>query len=519
MKKILALSFVYLIYIPLLTTAQGVWNKVTEHPALNGLYGPSGNAVNGNIYICWGVMQGSVPSAAIYAYNISTDTWTQKRDFPGYGRYGSTSFVIGNTIYYMGGTVGQPPYYNDLWAYNTLTDTWSQKASMPGSGRIVAMAFSINGKGYITGGATDNISYLRDTWEYNPASNTWAQKASIPTYNNTGIVAASSFVLNSKGYVCGGKYALQRYLDSTWQYDPNIDKWESKARLPQGAGKLGGFGFSLNENTSDPTGYYGMGIDSIYLEPQGFYEYNPRTNIWKRISPFAGNKRFYGISCVVNNQAYIGFGDSDYASGTFEKDIWRLSFPVSSDTLSISGKIHQGNNMLKNGKVVAHNVTNDSTYAVITDTLGNFFLQQVSSGKYILYALPNAGEKYNQTFYPNTSDPYKTDTLILGKSIFEIDLYMNPSKTDSDSSESLFNEFNVYPNPFTDHLNITCLKKNTNTGFSKIQIDNVSGGMQKEIFLDKETYSYDIHLEQLPSGFYILKIPTDTGVYLKKIIK
>jgi N-acetylneuraminic acid mutarotase len=509
--------FIAIFIAALTSNAQGVWNKVTEHPALNGLYGPNGNSVNDNIYISFGRIKGSVPSSALYAYNVSTNTWTQKRDFPGYGRYASTSFVIGNTIYYMGGTVGQTPYYNDLWAFNVLDNTWIQKASMPGSGRIVAMSFVINGKAYITGGATDNVTYLNDTWEYNPTSDKWQQKASIPTDNNTGIVAASSFVIKNKGYICGGKYAVQSYLDSNWQYDPITDKWATKASLPKDAGTLGGFSFSLNDNSPNARGYYGLGVNTLSPYTEKFYEYNANTDTWTPISLFTGKGRYYGISCVINNEAYIGFGDLDYPTSAFEKDIWKLSFPLNPNTLSIRGKIHQQNSFLKNGWVVLDNLANNIPDTIKCDSEGSFNFQFLSEGKYVLHAIPNSGENYTETYYPNTSDPLKTDTLILGGSISEIDLFMNSSKPESDPSEAITGYFNVHPNPFTNQLSITCANKNVR--FNKIQIDNMTGGIVQEIILDKETDSFDINFEHLPTVFYILKVPTSAGIYIKKIVK
>ena len=503
------------------SNAQGVWDKVTEHPTQEGLYASSGNVVNNKAYIAFGAWISGVVTNNLYEYDPASNTWVQKQSFPGLARYGCATFVVGNIIYYAAGSEGGMPYLNELWAYDTQANTWAQKASIPtATGRIHATGFGVNNKGYVLGGGIDNqANYTSELWEYTPSTDQWALKNSIPV-TNPKRVAAVSFVVNNKAYICGGANAGASYLNDTWEYDSILDKWTQKAYRPAGLSSYAAYGFALTDATNNPKGYYVMGANSspkIFLN--SVFEYDLLKDQWKEIADFPGTGRDYGVSFVSQNTAYIGFGSSSYPATSYEKDIWRLSFPVISDTLSISGKIHQGNSMLKNGKVIAHNAANDSTYAVFTDTLGNFFLQPVSSGKYILYALPNAGERYNQTFYPNTSDPYKTDTLILGKSISEIDLYMNPSKTDSDSSESVFNEFNVYPNPFTDHLNITCLKKNTTTGFSKIQIDNVSGGTQQEIFLDKETYSCNIDMQHLSPGFYILKIPTDTGVYMKKIIK
>ena len=498
--------------------AQNTWVKQTEHPAQQGLYGSCANVVNGKAYIAFGIHPDGTISKSNYEYDPKLNIWTIKQDFPSKSRYGCASFVIGDTIYYVGGSAGGPPYLDEVWAYSVTGNSWKQKGNFPLI-RNLATAFTINGKGYIYGGtSTSPDIYLNELWEFNPGSNTWTQKAPIPSLNAERI-NPSVFVLNNKAYICGGRHLQTSYFDDTWEYDGATDNWVQKASRPAGLGTVTGAAFSLLDANNNQKGYYGLGINSSTTNqyPKTFYEYDLPTDQWTPIQDFAGTGRYALVSFVIANTAYLGLGSSDYITPTYEKDIWGLSFPVSSVPLSISGKIHQENTFLKNGQVVAHNVTYGTAFVTNTDTLGNFNFPSVTTGKYILDALPNKGERYNQTFYPNTTDLLKADTLTLGSSISEIDLYMNSSKTDSDSSESIFHEFNVYPNPCGNTLKV--ISSNKDIEFEKIHIMNITGGIQEEIFFNDTKNSCDLQMDHVEQGMYILQIETQNGTFLKKITK
>lgn len=100
--------------------------------------------------------------------------------------------------------------------------------------------------------------------------------------------------------------------------------------------------------------YVGTGYDSIYGGPKTrkFFSYDVLTNIWDTIPSFPDSARCQSVSFVINNKAYVGFGNSFYTcfSDLYEYDpisnTWakKASCPVSycayltSSAFSLNGK-------------------------------------------------------------------------------------------------------------------------------------------------------------------------------------
>jgi len=234
----------------------------------------------GNIgYVCsgcyWDGTSGTQPFVFytdLRAYDPSTNTWTQKADFPATGRNGAFGFEIAGKGYVGMGlhreTNGDNTYYNDLYEYNPLNDVWAQKASLPGSERSYCINFSVEKYIFVGLGVNNVTQYLNDIWRYDSQTDTWAQMSNFP---GPARKYASSFVIGSKGYVFGGMDATQYYND-LWEYDWYTDTWTQKESLPSYA-RYSSIGFSINGK-----GYVGTG----YAPAAGglldeFWEYTPST--------------------------------------------------------------------------------------------------------------------------------------------------------------------------------------------------------------------------------------------------
>lgn len=83
------------------------------------------------------------------------------------------------------------------------------------------------------------------------------------------------------------------------------------------------------------------------------------------------------------------------------------------------------------------------------------------------------------------------------------------------NNEFLYEQFNVYPNPATNVVNIT---NSATIAVSKIALYDVTGKLMKE-----ETYNsaepIQVNVANLPSGTYVFHIETDQGTAVKKIVK
>src|SRR4051812_27932954 len=85
--------------------------------------------------------------------NFLFPQWTQKASFTGV-RDGAVSWLINGKYYQVGGNGKQ-----DLQRYDPSTNTWSLMANIPQGATSFAMGFVINNKGYLCGGVNSSFQY------------------------------------------------------------------------------------------------------------------------------------------------------------------------------------------------------------------------------------------------------------------------------------------------------------------------------------------------------------------------
>jgi hypothetical protein len=258
-----------------------------------------------------------------WEYDVVTNVWTQKADFPGAARFGAVAFAIGSNLYVGTGSItsnfpfnGTPT--NDFYVYNTLTNTWSSIPNFP-EVRGEASAFVINGKGYVSCGEalSDGISDARqDLYMYDPVALTWTKEASLPGYSdndpNSGRIrrfSAMGFSINNKGYLGGGIKADGTYCNDFFEYDPTTNIWISKPWLP---GSPPGFAQAMYMSTctrgfvmcgSYATNYYTYPLTLT----KSVYEYDPVASAWSQQPDFI-NTCWGGTGWQINGTLYAGFG-------------------------------------------------------------------------------------------------------------------------------------------------------------------------------------------------------------------
>jgi N-acetylneuraminic acid mutarotase len=186
----------------------------------------------------------------------------------------------------------------------SLHAQWTQKAPISAA-RDGAVSWTINGKFYVVGG--NGRSDLR---EYDPATNHWTVKAFIPQ-GVTGF--AFGFVINGKGYLCGGVDMSGTYYGTLNEYDPATNQWTAKAPLPGNIVRGGGFSFSIGNK-----GYIGCGDDGAFVYAD-VYEYDAVADTWSQKGQFFGGDRSFPYNFSIGNKAYVGGGDSDLQE---YNDLW-----------------------------------------------------------------------------------------------------------------------------------------------------------------------------------------------------
>lgn len=208
------------------------WDTVTQIPG-NGHHRAwaYGFFINGKIYIGGGSYQGTSDLYKdLWAYDLTTDTWVQKKDFPGGKWDGAASFSIGNKGYVCGGFDGTY-LKREFYEYDPSTDTWKQLTHFPGGPTIFPSAFVINGKAYVGLGGNGG-SEINAFGVYDPENGQWTKKIDFP---GTPRQSAVAFAINGKGYVGGGMAGYDTTFRDFWSYDPVGDEWEKlDFELPSG---------------------------------------------------------------------------------------------------------------------------------------------------------------------------------------------------------------------------------------------------------------------------------------------
>jgi N-acetylneuraminic acid mutarotase len=126
-----------------------------------------------------------------WQYDPASNAWDQKANFPGAGRDEAAGFGIGSKGYVGTGRgrviiLNNPVtfYYKDFYEYNVPTNTWLQKADYPLATRYAAFSFMIRGNGFIGGGYNASAGY-RDLYMYDQLTNTWVDKTDYPGYGTS----------------------------------------------------------------------------------------------------------------------------------------------------------------------------------------------------------------------------------------------------------------------------------------------------------------------------------------------
>ena len=157
-----------------------------------------------------------------WAYDPTTNVWTQKNDFAGLPRDGASGFSIGSLGYVALGYDQAYPLnglsLNDLWQYAPSTDSWTQKTNYPGKAIGGAVTFTIGTIAYLGTGNDSIYKCYSDFWKYDPQTDIWVQKDSFGGGLRSGAVA---FSIGNRGYAGGGDTPTIVCLNDFWVYTPD----------------------------------------------------------------------------------------------------------------------------------------------------------------------------------------------------------------------------------------------------------------------------------------------------------
>jgi N-acetylneuraminic acid mutarotase len=230
-----------------------VWTQKANFSGLPRYYAV-GFAIGSKGYIGTGGAGSGGDVKDFWEYNPSTNAWTQKADVPGVsgrGRFYAAGFSINSLGYIVAGT-DRVDDLSTLNEYNPSTNTWSQKADYPGNGKRLPVAIVVGSKGYVGTGNDNTQTYKDDFWEYNQATNTWGKKANFGGGVRGGAVG---FAIGANMYIGTGSVgpALSDLKNDFWRYNSVTDTWKRLADFG-GTARNTAIGFAI-----DSKGYIGTG--------------------------------------------------------------------------------------------------------------------------------------------------------------------------------------------------------------------------------------------------------------------
>jgi len=274
-------------------------------------------------YLLMGRKFGEEYLKSVYSYNPTTNIWTRKKDFPGKTRLFPVSAVAGKIAYAGLGYYGAPntnavlidsAYLRDWWMYDQSNDTWTRKADFPEIFTNHAVSFVFNDEIYVAHGfGLANFSGV--IYKYNPIQNQWIKLNNFPGFVRSCAVGCS----NGERFFSGTGFASWNEND-WWEYKPASDEWKKLRKMPD-KGRINATAFSISKRIFVATGRFFRGDhDGGHLK-NDILEYDINTNQWYKAGEINNGSRENSISFVIQNKAYIAFGEDEAG---IKHDIWSI---------------------------------------------------------------------------------------------------------------------------------------------------------------------------------------------------
>ncbi len=211
------------------------WTPKAPMPV--GLHHVGIGVVGGRLYVIGGYSRSGFsvwnPVATVYAYDPTTDAWTERAPMP--TARGALSVTEHDGKLYAIGGYDRKVNNAQVEIYDPARNVWTSATTLPTPRDHLATA-TVFGKIYAIGGRIDG-DYSRNLAVmemYDPATDRWTRVSDLPTARS-GITAA---VVDGKIYVLGGEGAEGTFRENE-AYDPVRDRWQAMAPMPTARHGLG----------------------------------------------------------------------------------------------------------------------------------------------------------------------------------------------------------------------------------------------------------------------------------------
>lgn len=281
-------------------------------------------------YICTGYTSKDTYLKDLWSYDIVGNYWTQLADMPeeAKARNAAVGFSIDNKGYVCTGSAkGTTDILADTWEYDVATNSWSQKDDYPGGPRIFAVGFGIGSYGYVgTGDNGDN--YQKDFYRLDPNAVPGSQWQILNGFGGTKRRGATTFIIDDVAYLCTG-VNNNTYVYDFWKFDPAADPQWQKLRDTANTDddedydddyepirRAYAVSFVIDGRAFLTTG----GNPSLKND---YWIYNPATDLWDNedLTPFEGSTREHAVSFSTGTRGLVATGVS---SNYHFDDTWEL---------------------------------------------------------------------------------------------------------------------------------------------------------------------------------------------------
>ena len=288
------------------------WAYDSQIPVEEGLAYPVTLSYDNKIYIITGTtnwLSSAGHSQFVFEYDLQTQSWSQRNNFPGERRSGAAGFVINGKGYIGTGWGGDSHTgLTDFWEYDFQFNKWTYKNDFPGSKRSGVHAFIYNENGYFLMGG-----HTADFWKYNHQDDSWLQ---LPSFEGDKDARALHLIIEDDLYVVTLGVEENPYEGEIWKFNFLNNQWSFVNILYDFPLKI----FRFNEKT-----YILKTLTNTVFDVTQtiLYEFDiEQGRIINQFETFPGQNRSRSSFAIIqNDQLYFGCGGTG-GFGDCLNDVW-----------------------------------------------------------------------------------------------------------------------------------------------------------------------------------------------------
>ncbi|WP_020527063.1 Kelch repeat-containing protein [Flexithrix dorotheae] len=147
-----------------------------------------------------------------WEYDIELDKWTEKAPVPSEGRNQAIAHAINGKIYLGFGINEKAQLYDDFYEYDPISDSWTELSKPKGIYNGRTLSFVLDQKVYLAFPEVGNL-HPGSMAVYDISNNSWTTTKTFPSGD---IFDTSTFTIEDIAYVIGGTYS--EFSAQVWSF-------------------------------------------------------------------------------------------------------------------------------------------------------------------------------------------------------------------------------------------------------------------------------------------------------------